>query len=850
MHFVGATPESADVGSILLRIVGELKRRCDLTRQIPDRSDRLQAEFGDWLVAASEKARIVLVLDALNQVENRDGAADLTWLPEALPPNVRVIVSTLPGRVLDEATRRGWSSLNVEPLVPEEREALVVGYLGQYSKALSPARVRLIVESPATANPLYLRALLEELRLFGVHERLDERLAYYLAAPTPEDLYARVLSRYEADYEGDRPGLVRDSMSLIRSARRGLSEVELLDLLGRGGVPLPRAHWAPLALAAETMLVNRSGLSRFSHDYVREAVRQKYLPKPRHRRALHLRLADHFESREVGSRRFASPRVLPILLPILLFLVLYAGLVGGGLWLLSTIDAEGRKSTYERALLIAPSVVILVLAGAMSLWLVWGLARVLNRLGSRLPARGPWRRRPGDSGHRGESAPDGPSLRCVEELPWQLARAGAWWRLYDLLRTPRFFLKAWEADLSPVVSTWREVEPGTYGWAGRLMARTRELDGAFRDLFGGRALDAYRRIMANPVRHRELAAPVAQLLIETGHHHQASSLVDRLVRHDERRDDSARLATALVLQADGFRARDYSVATLVAYKRAERFCGPTGEPGLLSRCLEGQASISLERGDLEVALAQVLEAERLARLAGDPAILAHALFSRAKVRRARGELDDALHDLEEAGGLLRSIGNRAELARVLDEKRGVLTDLGDHAAAHQTEQRASLLRVELGVMEAPNRRLRPTIGSIPAWRGSASTRRNTAGPAGRSCSPRTSSSRPITGPSSASSRSPPSRWPPRPTGGRGATISTTSWPSSSPCSKRHAPRSSNSPARRCGGPVRRSSGPCSSRWLRVVMGGISYSWRWPGPFRIWPAFNSRISSPVSSFCPG
>jgi hypothetical protein len=60
MHFVGATPQSADIGSILLRIVGELKRRCDLTREISDRSDRLQAEFGDWLVAASEKSRIVL----------------------------------------------------------------------------------------------------------------------------------------------------------------------------------------------------------------------------------------------------------------------------------------------------------------------------------------------------------------------------------------------------------------------------------------------------------------------------------------------------------------------------------------------------------------------------------------------------------------------------------------------------------------------------------------------------------------------------------------------------------------------------------------------------------------------
>jgi hypothetical protein len=52
MHFVGATPESADAGLLLRRIVGELKRRCDLPREVPDRPDRLQAEFGDWLAAA------------------------------------------------------------------------------------------------------------------------------------------------------------------------------------------------------------------------------------------------------------------------------------------------------------------------------------------------------------------------------------------------------------------------------------------------------------------------------------------------------------------------------------------------------------------------------------------------------------------------------------------------------------------------------------------------------------------------------------------------------------------------------------------------------------------------------
>ena len=152
LHFVGATPESADVGSILRRIVGELKRRCDLPREVSDRPQQLQAEFGDWLVAAAEKFRIVLVVDALNQVEDRDEALDLGWLPEALPANVRVIVSTLPGRALDEAARRRWPSLYVEPLGPEEREALVVGYLGHYSKAPQPG------ESERSSSPRRLPA--------------------------------------------------------------------------------------------------------------------------------------------------------------------------------------------------------------------------------------------------------------------------------------------------------------------------------------------------------------------------------------------------------------------------------------------------------------------------------------------------------------------------------------------------------------------------------------------------------------------------------------------------------------------------------------------------------------------
>ncbi len=96
-----------------------------------------------------------------------------------------------------------------------------------------------------------MRTLLEELRLFGEHENLEKRIDYYLEARNPYELYKKVLIRWEEDYEGDSD-LVGDSMTLIWASRKGLTESELLHLLGTDKEPLPRALWSPLFLAAGT----------------------------------------------------------------------------------------------------------------------------------------------------------------------------------------------------------------------------------------------------------------------------------------------------------------------------------------------------------------------------------------------------------------------------------------------------------------------------------------------------------------------------------------------------------------------------------------------------------------------
>lgn len=177
MHFIGASPASADWSAMVRRILGEFNRCFHLKLEIPDKPDALRMAFANALSMAATKGRVVLILDALNQLEDHDQAPDLVWLPPVIRANVRLIVSTLPGRALDDLCKRTWPTLAIEPLNLTERQQLIFEYLKQYTKELSAERAERIANAPQSANPLYLRAFLEELRIWGDHKRLDGRIA-------------------------------------------------------------------------------------------------------------------------------------------------------------------------------------------------------------------------------------------------------------------------------------------------------------------------------------------------------------------------------------------------------------------------------------------------------------------------------------------------------------------------------------------------------------------------------------------------------------------------------------------------------------------------------------------------
>jgi len=312
-HYFGATPDSASPEGFLRRLLGELKDRFGIVEEIPANSEKLREALPLWLAQTVGKARIVLVLDGLNQVQGGEPDRRLGFLPRHFPPHVVAIASALPGPALDALGERGWAEHDLPRASEDEVDAMVGEYLTIHARTLEPELRRELMAAPGATNPLFLRTVLEELRQFGSFEQLPKRLGHYLKAGNPKDLFTRVLARWQEDFDGketeqDQPklDLVRRAVTHLWAARQGLAEPEWLDLLGDGSQPLPRALWSPLFLAMEPHLSQRAGLLAFGHDYLRQAAEASFLPSEDAQRAAHLALADYFERH--ASQREMTPR--------------------------------------------------------------------------------------------------------------------------------------------------------------------------------------------------------------------------------------------------------------------------------------------------------------------------------------------------------------------------------------------------------------------------------------------------------------------------------------------------------------------------------------------------------------
>ncbi|MDR1895142.1 MAG: tetratricopeptide repeat protein [Spirochaetales bacterium] len=294
-HFVGQSMSQGDHRKITARLINELKDIYSLEdppdelEQLKAGEDKQQAKLQNLLAGIRDRGPLIIILEGLDKLSDSAGAKLLNWLP-GFPSNVKFIFSTRKGdKTTDYFTRMEYPVVEMKPLSEERIKTLIPLYLNLYGKNLNGPQIERIARDPENSNPLALCTLLDELRMFGVHEKLDEKIDWYLKAESIPALFELVLGRLEENFNYGKENFVKNVLSLLWVSRNGLSEDELSALTG--SAPLYRSQ---LFNGLESHLLTRNGLLTFSNGYIREAVESRYLNTDESKREYRLKLAKFF----------------------------------------------------------------------------------------------------------------------------------------------------------------------------------------------------------------------------------------------------------------------------------------------------------------------------------------------------------------------------------------------------------------------------------------------------------------------------------------------------------------------------------------------------------------------------
>lgn len=291
-RFIGASDRSTTVTGLLQFLLRELKEVQGIYNgDIPADPLELRRSFPKIMSSMTSDQKIILLLDGINQLES--GLNDLGWLPWSLPDNLKLIISFKAGEdsgdeLLQRLAAENTAILSeVKPFEDlEDRRRLVNSYLSKYLKDLDTKHLETLIQSPGAANPLYLKVVLSELRVFGVFEDLGSKIKYDFG-DTPVTAFQAVLERMESDpgYTSLEPYLTVPLLfGLLAHARRGLSVDELgsifLTELGLEDNPANRrvvAESIHLYLRqTRPFLANRDQRYDFFYESFRIAARQRY----------------------------------------------------------------------------------------------------------------------------------------------------------------------------------------------------------------------------------------------------------------------------------------------------------------------------------------------------------------------------------------------------------------------------------------------------------------------------------------------------------------------------------------------------------------------------------------------
>ncbi|WAR22045.1 TEP1-like protein, partial [Mya arenaria] len=295
-HFVGAAPGSTNILATLRRLCHELNARFSLQMEVPEDFKNTVVKFGEMLTEAGTYTGtpLVLFLDGFDNMDPAHLPHNLDWLMEKMPKNVVVVMTCQwEGKFHKSLRQHGARELVVEALDMWDKAEVVRSHLGAHRKTLNESpfnnQMKLLVSKKEASIPLYLSLACEELRVFGVFEKITSKLK---SLPhTVPLLLQEVLSRLEGDLGKEivssalclliclTLGELHDLLSL--QALLGSDKPKVKDIYNMQPGPeqqLPAARMAFLQRALQGFLhSDSSGSLCLAHIDIETAVKTRYL---------------------------------------------------------------------------------------------------------------------------------------------------------------------------------------------------------------------------------------------------------------------------------------------------------------------------------------------------------------------------------------------------------------------------------------------------------------------------------------------------------------------------------------------------------------------------------------------
>ncbi|KAK3567409.1 hypothetical protein QTP86_019864 [Hemibagrus guttatus] len=320
--FVGLTSDSRNARLLLQSLCTQIAGVYCKSTEISESLAQLCNELHSLLTLVNENRPLALVLDGLDEL-SEEHEADLSWLYTPLPRHVYTILSASAQSTSAHSLQAHAkvSVLNIPPLSSEEIKATLTSKLLSDSYQLREDQwsllLRLCLFCPF---PVYLRFAYTESRKWTSFSSPEQ-----LSLPGDvRSLFLTLLARLEREY-GEN--LVRRATSLIALSRGGVTEVELLKLLGHdrrvaqeltqlhnhtpntSGFPsvpygiLARLRWE---LRYHIMEVESDGtwVLCFTHTEFSHVIAQRYLKTEDSMRAIHADFADYFSCSASDSHIF------------------------------------------------------------------------------------------------------------------------------------------------------------------------------------------------------------------------------------------------------------------------------------------------------------------------------------------------------------------------------------------------------------------------------------------------------------------------------------------------------------------------------------------------------------------